>query len=52
MPHGVVKTTRDEHLWSKAKAAAHKQYPDIDEDNKRFWKIVMGIYKTMKGGKG
>ena len=38
---------RDENMWNKAKAAAKKQYPDIAEDDDKFWKIVNGIYTTM-----
>ena len=49
MPEGVVKTVRDEHLWSKAQSIARKQYK-VSEDSDRFYAIVMGIYKKMKGG--
>lgn len=40
----------DEAKWNKAKEAAHKSYPDLTEDNDRFWKIVESIYKN-EGGK-
>jgi len=49
MPSNVVKTKRDEELWNKAKQLVHKQYPDLTEKDKRFWKLVMGIYQKMKG---
>ena len=48
-PANVVKTGRDEHLWTKAKAQAKKEYPDVAEGSDRFYKIVMGIYKKMHG---
>ena len=50
MPTNVVKTKRDEHLWSKAKAIAKKQYSKISTGSDKFYKIVMGIYNNMKGG--
>jgi len=50
MPKGVVETPREVALWAKAKAAAREQYPDVKEGSKRFWKIVMGIFKKMQGG--
>ena len=49
MPSNLVKSEADEKLWSKAKATARKQYPNISEDSARFWKIVTSIYKKMKG---
>lgn len=51
MPHGVVKTKRDEKMWNRAKTATRKQYPYISEDSDRFYKIVMTIYKNMTGKK-
>jgi hypothetical protein len=44
MPVGVVKSSRDEHLWSKAKERA------ASEGKSGNWAYVMGIYKHMKGG--
>jgi hypothetical protein len=52
MPHGVVKTERDERLWEKAKGRVREQYPDVAEDSDRFWRLVMGIFKRMTGRKG
>lgn len=40
---------RDESKWSKAKAAARKQYPDLSEDDDKYWAIVTHIYKRMGG---
>lgn len=40
---GLVKTDRDEELWSKAKAAAKKQGHTED------WAYINGIYQRMKG---
>ena len=49
MPEGVIKTEKDESRWIKAKKLAENQYPDAEGD--KFWKIVMGIFKKMKGMK-
>ena len=49
MPKGVVNTPRDEHLWTKAKAAVREQYTNVAEGSDRFYRLVMGIYKRMKG---
>src|SRR5262245_66454566 len=46
MPANIVKPGQ-EGKWDKAKAAARKQYPDLSEDNPRFWKIVTTIFKNM-----
>lgn len=50
MPKGLIHTKRDEHLWSKAKSIALKQYYKVIEGSDKFYAIVMGIYKKMKGG--
>jgi len=44
MPTNLVKTKRDEGLWSKAKAQAAKQGHAED------WAYVNGIYQRMQGG--
>jgi hypothetical protein len=49
MPKGVIKTAKDESRWSRAKELAENQYPDAS--GPKFWKIVMGIFKKMKGMK-
>lgn len=51
MPTGIVQTPEDERLWKKAKALARKEYPNVKEGTRRWYKIVMGIFKRMKGGK-
>ena len=38
----------NEQAWQRAKRVAHKQYPDLDEDNDKFWAIVQHIYQNMK----
>jgi hypothetical protein len=48
MPAGVVETKRDERLWSQAKTQVSQEYPDIDADSDRYWKLVNGIYQRMK----
>ena len=50
MPNNVVKTPRDEHLWSKSKSIAKKEYPSVPEGSSKFFQLVMGIYKKMDGG--
>lgn len=45
---GFVKTPRDERLWGKAKGIASSGY-NVSRKNPRFWKIVTGIFKKMKG---
>ena len=45
MPVGVVRSEEDEIAWERAKAAAHRQYPDVH--GARFYRIVMAIYKKM-----
>lgn len=37
----------DEEKWGQAKAAVRKQYPDIDEEDDRFWKLTSSIYHKM-----
>jgi hypothetical protein len=52
MPVGVVKTDRDEELWSKAKEIAKDRFkkPGKGKRSPKYWSYVMGIYKKMKGG--
>jgi hypothetical protein len=45
MPSNLVKTHRDEELWSKAKARAAEQ------GHKGDWAYINGIYQRMKGHK-
>lgn len=45
MPANVVKTPRDEKLWSKAKKLAQKKKLTGD----RRWAYTMGIFNNMKG---
>lgn len=58
MPNQVVKGLADksgksvdevEKAWSKAKSQAKKEYPDLSEDDDKFWKIVTAITKSMIG---
>jgi hypothetical protein len=46
MPKGVVKTKSDEAKWSKAKKAVGNKYK-----GKSKWKVIMSVYKNMKGKK-
>jgi len=48
---GTVRTPADEKKWSEAKAAVHKQYPNIKESSDRFWALTQSIYLRMKGDK-
>jgi len=47
MGKGSVATL--EKKWQDAKAAAAKQYPDMDHESDRFYAIVMTIFKKMAG---
>ncbi len=47
MPKGVVKTPADEKRWAKAKERAREEY-GLSEDDERFWRLVNGIYQTMR----
>ena len=58
MPSAVLKSlaakagkseAEAEKLWKEAKAAAHKQYPDLSEEDDKFWAIVTSIVKKMLG---
>jgi len=44
----IVKTPRDEHLWSKAKEIVRKEY-NLTPKSERFYPITMGIFERMKG---
>jgi hypothetical protein len=48
MPSNLVHTATDEAAWNDAKQATKKQYPDLTEDQDRFWKITNHIYQNMK----
>lgn len=41
-PEGV-----DEDKWADAKRAAHESYPELTEEDDKFWKIVQSIYQNM-----
>lgn len=41
---------KDEKAWADAKAAVHKQYPKLTEDDDRFWKLCNTVYHKMVGG--
>jgi hypothetical protein len=52
MPN-IVKNAEDEKHWEEAKAQVKKEY-GLAEGGKRFWKLVMGVFRRMKyhtGGK-
>lgn len=38
----------NEAAWQRAKRVTHKQYPNLDEDDDKFWAIVQHIYQYMK----
>jgi hypothetical protein len=42
----------DEDKWAKAKAAAKESYPDLSEEDDKFWAIVATIFKKMGGKPG
>ncbi len=39
----------NEKAWERAKRQVRKEYPDLGEKDKKFWKICMTIYKNMIG---
>lgn len=45
----ACKTGKDEAAWDRATAQVHKEYPELSEDDERFWKIVQEIYGNMAG---
>ena len=47
MPSNLVKTESDEKAWERAKAQVRKEYPNITEGTKRFYKLVVTIFKDM-----
>ncbi len=51
MPHSVVKTEWDEHLWEEAKRIVQRQYGLTEADGEAYWRLVMGIFKRMHGKK-
>lgn len=51
MPTNLVKTERDERLWSKAKQICREQGLD-DSDADRFYRCVNGLYQKMQGKGG
>lgn len=40
---------KDEAKWAAAKEQVKKEYPDIEESNDRFYKLVTHIYQSMTG---
>ncbi|MFA7709493.1 MAG: hypothetical protein WCY30_00135 [Candidatus Neomarinimicrobiota bacterium] len=46
MPNSLVKTKRDERLWSRAKSKVKKQYK-LSESDKDYYPIVNGIFQRM-----
>jgi len=57
MPKELVEGERDERLWEKAKARVREEYPEVEEDSDRFWRLVNAIYGKMtegepEGGRG
>ena len=47
MPANIVKPG-EEAAWERAKRAVRKQYPNISEDNPRFYKLTTTIFNNMK----
>jgi len=62
MPANVVKTAKDEERWKECKASVSKSHPDLDENDDRYYALVMGCFqrrkknavvgKTIKGRRG
>ncbi len=49
MPAPVVKTPRDEKLWGEARRRVREEYGLTEQDGDRYWRLVMGIFRRMKG---
>lgn len=50
MPTNLVKPGQEKD-WDRAKRLARKQYPNLSEDNPRFWRIVSTIFQSITGAK-
>lgn len=48
MPKTFLGKPIDEKKWQKAKDIVKREY-GFDEEDERFWKLVTGIWKKMKG---
>lgn len=46
-----IHTETDEKNWQKAKKIVRKNYPGIDEESSKFWKLVNHIYFSISGKK-
>jgi len=40
---------KDEEKWEKAKDAVIKEYHMSEKNGDQYWRLVMGVYKKMKG---
>lgn len=40
---------KDEEKWTKAKEIVEKEYKLTEKDGDKYWKLVVGVYKKMKG---
>jgi len=38
-----------EKLWSKAKGIVKEEYPEVKEDDDRYYALVTGVFKKMAG---
>lgn len=43
---------RNEKKWKKSKEIVKKQYDKTKKDGEDFWKLVVGVYKQMRGEMG
>ena len=46
-----IRTETDERNWQRAKKIVRKNYPGIDEESSKFWKLVNHIYVSISGKK-
>ena len=49
MPSNIVKTKAQEQHWTHAKERVREQYPDLDENDDRFYALTTSIFKKMAG---
>lgn len=46
-----IHTETDERNWQRAKKIVRKNYPGIDEESSKFWKLTNHIYFSISGKK-
>jgi len=47
MSNNMVKSKKEENNWKRAKSIVERQYPDVDKNDDKYYKLVMTIYKKI-----